>query len=136
MHVIDDAAEEFSMLAATPKHVVQEAGISEEAEHVVDPCERLVGQMLAHQLLEHCRTLAERLSQKIPIEREVHFVETDDGHGHRVEALLEALSQQQFLLAELVVAIQDANLDDDLDDVLHDLVGQLLVSGLVSGQSV
>lgn len=74
--------------------------------------------------------LVERLHQEVAVVAEVDLVEAHHRHRRRVELVLELVRRRQLLLAELVVAVQQAQLDHDLDDVLHQLLRLLLVPRL------
>lgn len=85
--------------------------------------------MLLDQGVKQVPALQQELGQNIPVEGILHLVEGHRRHGRLVHLLLEALHRVQLVWAELVVAVQDADLQCDLDDVLDDLVGLLLALG-------
>lgn len=85
--------------------------------------------MLLDQGVKQVPALQQELGQNIPVEGVLHLVEGHRSHGRLVHLLLEALHRVQLVGAELVVAVQDADLQRDLDDVLDDLVGLLLALG-------
>ena len=79
--------------------------------------------------MQHQAALFQRAVHVVAIERELDLVEADDRHDERLELALEQLRLVELVLTKLVVAIQDADLDDDLDHVLHDFLGGLLRAG-------
>lgn len=85
--------------------------------------------MLLNQGVKQVPALQQELRQNIPVKGVLHLVERHRRHRRLVHLLLEALHRVQLIGAELVVAVQDADLQGDLDDVLDDLVGLLLALG-------
>lgn len=70
-------------------------------------------------------------------DRDTHLMEADDGHRNCPEALPEVFSDVQLLWTELVIAIQDARLNNGLDQPPYHLLGGPLVTVVrVTGQSV
>lgn len=130
VHVTHNASQQLAVLGVLPEQTVHERRLLEEAEHRVDPAERLVREVPGHDGLEARAALGQRLGQEGPVVAEVHLVEADHGHGGRVETLLEALGRAKFVRRELLVPVQKAQLDDDLYDVLDQLLSLLLAARL------
>lgn len=96
---------------------------------MVDARVRARGQVLLDQGVKQVPALQQELRQDIPVKGVLHLVERHRRHGRLVHLLFEALHCVQLVGAELVVAVQDADLQGDLDHVLDDLVGLLLALG-------
>ena len=92
--------------------------------------------MAGNELAQHGATLVKGPTEKVLVEGVVHLVETYHRHGHSAELLLEALSHLQLLGVELLVAVENAHLDDRLDDVFHELLGRLFRARVVARHAV
>lgn len=83
---------------------------------MVDAREGLLCQVPLHQVPEESPAFVEALQQEVPVVGELHLVEGHQRHGGGVEPPLELFRGVEFVRAELVVAVQNANLDHDLKD--------------------
>ena len=126
---VADLPQRESVLLSVPVQLGQEVAVGEMVENVVDACVRACSEVLLHQGVEQVPALQQQLGQNIPVKGVLHLVERHRRHGRLVHLLFEALHRVQLVGAELVVAVQDADLQGDLDDILDDLVGLLLALG-------
>ena len=134
VQVLGDLAEQLAVLRVPREHRVQEGGLAEKLEHVVYPRESFVGEVTLHQTAEHRLHVQQALRDEAAVVAEVDLVEADDGHAGHLEFALELGSQHHLIVIELLVAVEDADLDDDLDEVLDDLLRLLLVSRLPANE--
>lgn len=126
---IADLPQRQSVLLSVPIQLGQIVAVGKMVENVIDACVRARGQVLLNQSVKQVPALQQELGQNIPVKSVLYLVERHRCHGRLVHLLLEALHCVQLIGAELVVAVEDADLQGDLDDVLDDLVGLLLALG-------
>lgn len=126
---IADLPQRQSVLLSVPVQLGQIVAVGEMVENVIDAGVRARGQVLLDQSVKQVPALQQQLGEDIPVERVLYLVERHRRHGRLVHFLLEALHRVQLVGAELVVAVQNADLQGDLDHVLDDLVGLFLALG-------
>lgn len=99
---------------------LQQTVVAEKVKDLVDPQQRLFGQVSLHEGFQQAPGLVHCFLQVVQVEAKVHLVEGYDGELGELELFPKQLSQLKLLLVQLIVSVENADFYHSFNHVLDD----------------